>query len=45
MRDEVAEIKWIHGCYNPADSMTKSNASTALKTVIDTNQVNLDTSE
>ena len=44
-RREVTEIKWTHGCNNPADSMTKSKASTALKTVIDTNRINLDTIE
>ena len=42
-QQEVTEIKWIHGHNNPADSMTKSKASTALKTVIDTNRINLDT--
>ena len=42
-RREVTEIKWIHGHNNPADSMTKSKASTALKTVIDTNRINLNT--
>lgn len=41
-RREITEIKWIHGHHNPADSMTKSKASTALKTVIDTNWVNMD---
>lgn len=44
-RREVAEIKWIHGYNNPADSMTKSKPSAALRTVIDTNQINLDTTE
>lgn len=42
-RREVAEIKWIHGVNNPADSMTKAKASNALKTLIDNNRVNLDT--
>lgn len=40
---EVTEIRWIHGRNNPADSMTKVKASIALKTVIDTNRVNLNT--
>ena len=44
-RREVTEVKWIHGYNNPADSMTKSKASPALKTVIDTNRINLDTIE
>ena len=44
-RCEIAEIKWIHGYNNPADSMTKSKSSSALKTLIDTNRINLDTTE
>ena len=44
-RREVTEVKWIHGHNNPADSMTKRKASSALKTVIDTNRINLDTTE
>ena len=44
-RREVTEVKWIHGQNNPADSMTKSKPSSALKAVIDINQINLDTSE
>ena len=42
-RRKVTKIKWIHGHNNPADSMTKLKASTALKSIIDTNQINLDT--
>lgn len=42
---EITEIKWIHGYNNPADSMTKSKPSSALKTLIDTNCINLDTTE
>ena len=44
-RREVTEVKWIHGHNNPADSMTKEKASSALKTVLDTNRINLDTTE
>ena len=44
-RREITEIKWIHGHNNPADSMTKSKPSSALKTLIDTNRINLDTTE
>jgi hypothetical protein len=40
-RREIAEVKWIDGNSNPADSMTKSKASGALKALIDTNRVNL----
>jgi hypothetical protein len=44
-RREITEVKWVHGANNPADSMTKSKPSSALRTVIDTNQINLDTTE
>lgn len=44
-RREVTEVKWIHGHNNPADSMTKAKVSSALKTVIDTNRINLDMTE
>ena len=44
-RREVTEIKWIHGHNNPADSMTKTKPSSALKTVIDINRINLDTTK
>ena len=44
-RREITEVKWIHRCNNPADSMTKVKASTALKSVINTNRVNLDTTQ
>ena len=37
---EITEIKWIHGYHNPADSMTKSKPSSALKTLIDSNLIN-----
>jgi hypothetical protein len=39
-RREITEIKWIHGINNPADS-----TSSALKMLIDTNTINLDTTE
>jgi hypothetical protein len=41
-RREITEVKWVHGANNSADSMTKTKSSSALKTVIDTNQINLD---
>ncbi len=44
-RREITEVKWIHGISNPADSMTKSKPFTTLKTLIDTNKINLDTTE
>jgi hypothetical protein len=40
-RREITEVKWIDGDSNPADSMTKSKASTALKQLIDTNYLDL----
>lgn len=40
-RREITEVKWIDGDSNPADSMTKSKASTALKKLIDTNYLEL----
>ena len=44
-RREIAEVKWIDGDTNPADSMTKSKACSALKQLIDTNKVDLRTVE
>src|ERR1700709_2530677 len=44
-RREIAEVKWISGTSNPADAMTKAKASTALKQLIDTNTVQLETVE
>jgi hypothetical protein len=38
-RREIAEVKWIDGNSNPADAMTKSKPSTALKRLIDTNYI------
>ena len=40
-RRAIAEVKWIDGDSNPADSMTKSKASTALQRLIDTNHIDL----
>jgi hypothetical protein len=37
----IAEVKWIDGDTNPADSMTKSKASSALSQLIDTNYVTI----
>jgi len=44
-RREVAEVRWIDGDSNPADAMTKSKPCQALKNLIDTNHVKLDTTE
>jgi hypothetical protein len=44
-RREITEVIWIHGINNPANSMIKAKPSTALKTMIDTNQINLNTTE
>jgi hypothetical protein len=44
-RREITEMKWVHGANNPADSMTKIKPSSALRTMIDTNRINLDTTE
>ena len=38
-RREIAEVRWINGDSNPADSMTKGKASRALKQLVDTNKV------
>ncbi len=46
-RREITEVKWIDGSNNPADSMIKtgSKASSALRQVIDTNRIKLDSTE
>jgi len=38
-RRQIAEVKWIDGDTNPADSMTKLKPSNSLRTLIDTNKV------
>lgn len=40
-RREIAQVKWIAGKSNPADSMTKSKPTNALKNLIDTNKIEL----
>ena len=42
---EIAEVKWIDGDSNPADAMTKTKPCQALKDLIDTNLVKLETAE
>jgi len=38
-RREITEVKWIKGESNPADSMTKSKPTNALKHLLDTNTI------
>ncbi len=44
-RREITEIKWVHEINNLVDFMTKSKSSSALRTLIDINQINLNTIE
>ena len=44
-RREITEVRWIDGNSNPADSMTKLKASTALSRLIDSNKIELNTIE
>ena len=44
-RREITEVKWISGGNNPADAMTKAKPYQALKTLIDTNKLNLQVTE
>jgi len=44
-RREIAEVKWIKGESNPADSITKSKPTNALKRLINTNTIQLDVEE
>ncbi|KHJ33380.1 hypothetical protein EV44_g3879 [Erysiphe necator] len=38
-RRELSEIRWINGNDNPADAMTKGNASKALKSLIENGEL------
>jgi hypothetical protein len=40
-RREIAEVRWINGSNNPADTITKSKPCTTLRDLIDTNIVNI----
>lgn len=42
---EITEIRWTNGKSNPADAMTKGTPSKALQDLIDTNHVDLRTTE
>jgi hypothetical protein len=44
-RREIIEIKWIHDYNNSIDFMTKVKASSVLKTIINENRINLNTTE
>jgi hypothetical protein len=44
-RREIIEMIWIHDINNSANSMIKIKSSTTLKTMIDINQINLNTTE
>ncbi|RFU31044.1 hypothetical protein B7463_g5287, partial [Scytalidium lignicola] len=44
-RRQIAEVRWIEGTTNPADSMTKGKPSSALKQLLDTNKVQLEVVE
>ena len=44
-RREIAEVKWIKGNSNPADSMTKAKPSNALTQLLDTNTLQMDVEE
>ena len=44
-RKEIIEVKQINGDSNPTDLITKSKASTALKKLINTNYLELQTIE
>jgi len=37
----ITEIKWIDGSSNPADAMTKSKPCQALRELVNTNKINL----
>jgi hypothetical protein len=41
-RREITEVKWIRGRNNPIDAMTKAKPCQALKTLINTNKLNLE---
>jgi general stress protein 26 len=44
-RREIIEMKWVHETHNLVDFMTKSKSSSALRMMIDINQINLNTTE
>ena len=41
-RHKITKVKWISGNDNPADAITKAKPCQALKTLINTNKLNLE---
>jgi hypothetical protein len=41
-RRKITEVKWIKGRNNPVDVITKAKPCQALKTLINTNKLNLE---
>jgi hypothetical protein len=41
-RREIAEVVWIKGDHNPADSMTKHNGNKALDHIIESNKLRIE---
>lgn len=44
-RQKISKVKWIYGHHNLANSMTKTKPSSALKILIDTNCININTTK
>ncbi|KAI0999449.1 hypothetical protein K3495_g8751 [Podosphaera aphanis] len=44
-RREITEILWIKGINNPADALTKEKPCNALQRLIETNKIDLDTTD
>ena len=42
---EITKVKWINGENNPADTMIKAKPCQALRTLINTNKLNLEVTE
>jgi hypothetical protein len=42
---EITEVKWINGGNNPVDAITKAKPCQALRTLINTNKLNLEVTE
>lgn len=42
---DIIKVKWIHGHHNLVDSMTKAKPSSALKTPINTNCINISSTQ
>ena len=44
-RREITKINWIYGHHNPSDSIIKAKPSSTLKMLIDSNHINITTTE